>query len=77
MGIAYCDKCDRVIDLDTHLEDFNFKTCLCIDCERKEGRKEDEYKPGHHPRQRHSTPPRMPMTEWDKYETDIKKGKEK
>ena len=53
MGIAYCDKCDRVIDLDTHLEDFNFKTCLCIDCERKEGRKEDEYKPGHHPRQRH------------------------
>ena len=22
-------------------------------------------------------PPRMPMTEWDKFETDIKKGKEK
>jgi hypothetical protein len=36
MAIAICDKCERIIDLDENLEDYNFKTNLCIECEREE-----------------------------------------
>ena len=33
MGVAYCDYCGRSVDLDLNLEDYNFETKLCIECE--------------------------------------------
>ncbi len=35
MANADCKDCGKSIDLDTNLEDYNFETKLCIDCERK------------------------------------------
>ena len=45
MGIAICDKCERIIDLDKNLEDFNFKTCLCVECEQE--KKQPEVDPNY------------------------------
>lgn len=36
MGIAICDKCSKIIDLDENLEEYDFKTCKCIDCLERE-----------------------------------------
>jgi hypothetical protein len=49
MGVVFCENCEIAIDLDTNLEDYDFKTKLCVYCANKDNKMKsfDEEKAEH------------------------------